>query len=165
MKNKKYQLKFLFFIVFVILFLFAFTDKTNSISKTKNFKLLKLEMSISAFGVENDSFPTIDMKIDFNSYKNNCVKSYYNPDIKSTTFSITRDEILHIEKLLTRENLNKLKNNYKTSTIDQPNATIIIYTNFKTYIVNDYGLLAEFPISKLYDIVLDRKKLIKSNFK
>jgi hypothetical protein len=115
--------------------------------------IVKIEMNLSAFGVESDDFPSIDAVIDFSSHKGICVKSFYNPANKGSTYSLTKSEIDSIKILLKIADLEKLKTEYKISWTDQPSSKTKIYTTKKTYVINDYGLEGDYPLKELYKIV------------
>jgi hypothetical protein len=94
-------------IYLIIIILFSFCSCTNSQNKIVKERhtpesILKIEMQLSAFGVESDSFPSIDAVIDFVIDSSNCKKSFYNPAIKGSVYSLDTNEIKNILKLLTR---------------------------------------------------------------
>jgi hypothetical protein len=115
--------------------------------------IVKIEMSLSAFGVESDDFPSIEALIDFGNYKANCVKSFYNPAIKGSTYSLTKREMESILALLKISDLEKLKTEYKVSKTDQPSSKTKIYTTKKIFVIDDYGLEGDKPLQELYKIV------------
>ena len=43
--------------------------------------ITRVEMNLSAFGVESDAFPSIDVLIDFTNDSSICKKSYYNTSV------------------------------------------------------------------------------------
>ncbi|HEY1038246.1 MAG TPA: hypothetical protein VGF30_02525, partial [Bacteroidia bacterium] len=116
-------------------------------------KIEKIEMNLSAFGVESDDFPSVDAVIDFIKDSSSCVKSFYNPEKKGSSYSLDKDEMQEILNLLQISEVQKLKTEYKVSISDQPNSTTIIYTNKTKYVIKDYGLCGEGPLRKLYGIV------------
>jgi len=115
--------------------------------------IIKIEMNLSAFGVESDVFPSIDVIIDFSKDTSICVKSFYNPANKDSTYSLTKSEMNSILKLLKIADLEKLKKEYKVSRSDQPSSKTKIYTTKNTFIVDDYGLEGDYPLQELYKIV------------
>lgn len=115
--------------------------------------VVKIEMNLSAFGVESDDFPSIDVIIDFAKDTNICVKSFYNPDYKGSTYSLTKGEMNIILKLIKIADLEKLKKEYTVGETDQPSSKTKIYTNKKTFIIDDYGLEGDYPLQELYKIV------------
>ena len=115
--------------------------------------IVKIEMSLSAFGVESDDFPSIDVVIDFSEDSSYCKKWFYNPAIKDTTYNLTKKEMHHIITLLTISDLKKLKKEYKVEKTDQPRSKTIISTTTTKFVINDYGLEGEYPLKELYKIV------------
>jgi hypothetical protein len=116
-------------------------------------QIVKIEMHLSAFGVESDDFPSIDAVIDFVHDTSVCVKSYYHPDKQGATYALTKSEMDSILKLLRRDDLEKLKPAYEVEWSDQPRSTTEIYTTKKVYRIDDYGLKGEDPLKALYRIV------------
>jgi len=110
-------------------------------------------MNLSAFGVESDNFPSIDVFIDFSKDYSNCIKTFYNPVYKGSTYSLTKKEMKEILKLVKSSDLEKLKKKYKVDMTDQPRSNTIIYTTKTKYTIDDYGLLGEYPLQELYKIV------------
>ncbi|MEO6883030.1 MAG: hypothetical protein ABI199_03290 [Bacteroidia bacterium] len=115
--------------------------------------IVKIEMNLSAFGVESDSYPSIHVLLDFIHDSSICVKSYYNPSIKGSTYSLTKNEMLSILKLLKIEDIVKLKKEYTVNLSDQPKSITKIYTTKKIFTITDYGLEGEYPLQELYKIV------------
>ncbi len=116
-------------------------------------KIEKIEMQLSAFGVESDDYPNIDVKIDFSNNTSTCVKSYYNPDKKGSSYALKQQELKEILTLLSISEIKKFKSEYKISHPDFPTSTTVIYTNKSKYIISDYGLEGDSVLKKLYDIV------------
>ena len=112
----------------------------------------RIEMNLSAFGVESDNFPSIVVSIDFVSGSSKCAKSYYNPIFKPTSETLPVDDIRKISLLFNNFDLTKLKANYAVSKTDQPTSTTIIYVGSRKFIVKDYGLIAPYPLQELYKI-------------
>jgi hypothetical protein len=115
--------------------------------------IIKIEMNLSAFGVESDDFPSIAAYIDFQKDSSNCKKSFYNPAYKDSTYSLTKIEIQKVLKILLSIDLEKLKKEYTVQTSDQPTSTTIIYTTGQNFITKDYGLKGEYPLQELYKTV------------
>ena len=115
--------------------------------------VIKIEMDLSAFGVESDYFPSARVLIDFVNDSNLCVKSFYNPAIKGCTYRLSKVEMAEIACLLTLPLLENLKNRYEVNRTDQPTSITKIYTAAKVYIIDDYGLDAPHPMDRLYEIV------------
>jgi hypothetical protein len=53
----------------------------------------KVEMHLSAFGVESDDYPSIDVIIDFTQDTSYCSKWFYNPSHKPSTYKLSIDEM------------------------------------------------------------------------
>jgi hypothetical protein len=113
----------------------------------------KIEMTLSAFGVESDDFPSINAYIDFKHDSSNCVKSYYNPAYKPSPYSLSLEEIKKILELLENFDLKKLKKEYRVSKTNQPASTMTIYAGQRKFVIKDYGLEGEYPLPELYKIV------------
>jgi hypothetical protein len=116
-------------------------------------KILKIEMQLSALGVESDDFPSIDVIIDFSKNASNCEKWFYNPANKGSTYSLSKNEMQSILELLKISDLEKLKKEYKVKSTDQPSSKLIIYTTKTKFVIDDYGLQGESPLQELYKIV------------
>ena len=115
--------------------------------------IVKIEMNLSAFGVESDDFPSIDVVIDFSRDTSVCMKSFYNPANKGSTYSLTKSEMNSILTLLKIDDLEKLKKEYKVDETDQPSSKTKIYMTKKIFVVDDYGLEGDYPLQELYKIV------------
>ena len=143
-----------FFILLITIATFSFCiPKSISPEPLLRESILKVEMNLSAFGVESDNFPSIKGYIDFPKDSNNFEKSYYNPAIKGSKYNLSHDEINKIRELLQNANLEKLKGEYKIGKTDQPTSTIIIYTSQRKFTIKDYGLEGEYPLQELYKLV------------
>lgn len=110
-------------------------------------------MNLSVFGVESDFVPSIKVFINLKTDSSFCKKTYYNPKYKDSTYSLSKNEINLIKELLKRSDLTRLKNKYSDNRSDQPTSTTKIYTNSKTFVIEDYGLNGESPLQGLYKIV------------
>ena len=110
-------------------------------------------MNLSAFGVESDDFPSIDGVIDFSKDTSICVKTFYNPANKSSTYSLSKTEMKNILKLLKMSDIEKLKKEYKVGRTDQPSSKTVIYTRKTKFTIDDYGLEGDYPLQDLYKIV------------
>lgn len=143
--------------LFLLLTIFTFNNCKSQTGKTYEIQSLdsvvKLEMNLSAFGVESDNFPTIDVYIDFAKDSGSCHKSYYNPKLKPSTYSLTSFELEEIKGLFKTTDFEKLKKEYTTNLSDQPTSTTKIYTTSRVYVIKDYGLKGDYPLEKLYDII------------
>jgi len=116
-------------------------------------QILKIEMNLSAFGVESDDFPSISAIIDFSEDTSHCVNSFYNPAYAGSTYALTKSEMRSILNLLVLEELEKLNNQYAVEWVDMPRSRTTIYTTNKTYVFDDYGLIGSSPLQELYKLV------------
>lgn len=141
-------------IILITLFSFLFHlsfAQTETIPVTNN--ILKVEMNLSAMGVESDDFPSINVIIDFKENTSRCVKSFYNPAYEGSVYSLTDSEMEAVKTLLELADLEALKEEYTTDYSDQPTSTIKISTIDKTYVTRDYGLKGDETLTKLYKLV------------
>ena len=115
--------------------------------------IVKVEMNLSAFGVESDDFPSIKAYVNFQTDSSNCEKSFYNPAYKNSTYYLSKAEIQQILKILMNSDVEKLKREFKVQSTDQPTSTITIYTSTKKIIIKDYGLKGDSPLQELYKVV------------
>jgi len=113
----------------------------------------KIEMHLSAFGVESDDFPSIDADIDFIKMESVCKKTFYNPAYKNSVYFLSGDTIMSVLKLLSDADLAGLKEKYSTTKTDQPSSTMKIFTAKKIYTIEDYGLTGTYPLQELYQMV------------
>jgi hypothetical protein len=140
------------FISLFIVLLLSFC-KTSRDGHSTKISILKIEMHLSAYGVESDNFPSIEAFVDFTKGSSNCTKSYYNPAFKSSSYELSVDEIKKALLLLQSSDLCKLKKEYKVNKTDQPTSTLIIYTNQQIFTIKDYGLEGEYPLQDLYKTI------------
>jgi hypothetical protein len=131
---------------------FTYSDKPIT-SKSQDELILKIEMSLSAFGVESDDFPSIDAVIDFSNDSSHCAKWFYNPSNKDSVYYLSKQEIQSVLALLRISDLEKLKTEYHTKKPDQPSSKTVVYTTKRKFIINDYGLIGAYPLTELYEIV------------
>jgi hypothetical protein len=113
----------------------------------------RIEMNLSAFGLESDDSPSIDCVIDFAGDSSRCSKSYYNPAYKPSTYRLTSAEMKKVLELFQTSALEKLKTEYTVSKTDQATSTTTIYVGQRKFVIKDYGLEGEFPLKELYKIV------------
>ena len=146
----------LLFFVFAFSLIFCFQYKAFG-EKVLTPKIVKIEMHLSAFGVESDSFPSISVYIDFVKDSNICEKSYYDPKIKSSVYKLSNGDVAKFFKLLNETDWNTFKTEYSVSLSDQPTSTIKIYTTNNSFSIKDYGLKADYPLTELYKIVYKLK--------
>ena len=125
----------------------------NYEARSSTGRVQRIEMHLSAFGVELDNFPSIDVFVDFTADSSHCKKWFYNPKYKDSVYSLSKAEMLIIASLIEKTDLSKLKKEYTVSKTDQPTSKTTIYFNNKTLQFNDYGLAADYPLPQLYKLV------------
>jgi hypothetical protein len=113
----------------------------------------RVEMSLSAFGVESDGAPYIRAIIDFENDSSFCERGYDNPVYKDSSWSLTKEERMTVLQLLLNADIKTLPKQYKVSMTDQPTSTMSIYKDKDTIRISDYGLIAEYPLNEVYKIV------------
>ena len=142
---------------FIILTLISCTENQNLTVITglveSPEKVLKLEMNLSAFGVEADHIPSISATIDFEKQTSKCVKSFFNPAYEGGTYELTQTEMNSVKELLEAAKLSELKKEYSVNYSDQLRSTLLIVTSENEYTVDDYGLVGDAPLQQIYDIV------------
>lgn len=126
---------------------------TIALENTHANKVLRLEMSLSAFGVESDNFPSIDAVVDFVVDSSLCKRSFYNPAFKPSSYVLAKTEIEELKKILSNTNLAGLKKEYSVNKTDQPTSTTSIYTTQQKFIIKDYGMESDSLLQKIYSIV------------
>jgi len=136
----------------LLLLLLNFTHCSPTTKPYNIPQVLMVEMNLSALGVESDNFPFIKVHIDFVKDSAICTRSYYDPAIKETTYSLSPAEIKKILSLLQNTELEKLKDTYTVAKTDQPTSTTTIYTSKKWFAIVDYGLKGDYPLQELYKI-------------
>lgn len=119
----------------------------------QNRSISKVEMHLSAYGVESDNFPSIDALIDFVHDSSHCKKWYYNPALKTSVYVLSNEEMKKILRLLKTSDIQRLKKEYRVGKTDQPTSTITIYTEREKFVIKDYGLEGEYPLQELYKLV------------
>ncbi len=127
----------------------------NNIAKVTplQYSITKLEMNLSAFGVESDDFPSIEVYVNFTNDSSNCKKSFYNPANKASVYSLSKNEIQQLREILMKTDLEKLKQEYTVQKTDQATSITTIYTTLKKITIKDYGLEGNYPMKELYKIV------------
>ena len=140
------------FLLIIIVFL-SIVSSSHSQEVALNNPVLKIKMALKAFGVESDDIPSIDAFIDFTTDSSICVKSFYHPDKKGGTYSLTKQEIKIIKELIEKINLSTVKKTYVYNVSDQPRSIITITTTTQNFVFDDYGLNGGFPLQELYKIV------------
>ena len=140
--------------IFVALFslLFQFSFSQTETTQKKN-TIFKIEMNLSAIGVESDDFPSIDAMIDFKLDSNICIKTFFNPAFDNQIYYLTNEQIEAVKSLLENTDLGQFKEEYTVPVSDQPTSTTKIATSDKTYVIRDYGLKGDETLTKLYQLV------------
>ena len=113
----------------------------------------KIEMNLSAFGVESDDFPSIQATVDILNDSSVCIKTFYNPSYPDSIYKLSRLEMDQIVKLLRLSDIRNLKKEYTVAKTDQPRSITTFITNTEEFTIDDYGLVGEYPLQKLYEIV------------
>lgn len=120
---------------------------------TQKISISKIDIHLSAFGVESDEFPSIEGYIDFAKELSQCTKSYYNPDFKGSNYQLSKGEMKKVLELLQAADLDKIKKEYTSNKSDQATSTLVIYTSQGNYTIKDYGLQGDRPLPDLYKII------------
>ena len=115
--------------------------------------ITRIEMQLSAFGVESDDFPSIRAVVDLSQDTSFCVKSFYSSAFEGSTYSLSKNEMQSVRALLDPSDIENLKAEYSVSKTDQPRSTTTFHTTKRTFAVDDYGLEGEYPLQELYEIV------------
>lgn len=143
-------------ILLLILVLFS-NCKSNQIDSSEKWSgdnsISKVEMTLSAFGVESDDYPSIDVSLDFANDTSYCKRWYYNPKYKASVYQLSHDKMLEALSLLQNADLESIKKDYTTDLSDQPTSTTIIYKGQQKIVIKDYGLKGDYPLQDLYRIV------------
>ena len=136
------MVRLLLFLVFIMTFIGC-----------KNQEINKIEMHLSAYGVESDNFPDIKGFIDFEKGTSLCKISYYNPIYRPSEYSFSEEEKVRILDILEGINLDLLKENYSVRKTDQATSILIIYAKKKVYRIEDYGLEGDAPLPEIYKLI------------
>lgn len=142
-----------FLLLSLALVSFSSDHSSLGVSQKKARDILRVDMHLSALGVESDDFPSIDASIDFAHNSNVCTKTYYNPAYKGSAYHLSGGEVRQLLVLLQKADFEILKKRYRVSKTDQPTSTIIVHTDSKTYSIEDYGLEGDYPLQKMYSLV------------
>ena len=145
------RFNFLLLILFGLSFCTPSQNNASRLNPATNV-ITKIDMDLSAFGVESDDFPSIKAHLDFQNDSNICVKSFYNPAYKGFIYRLNKTETQKILNLLKNLDLEKFKKEYSVRSTDQPTSTIIIYTTTNQYSIKDYGLRGDYPLQEIYKI-------------
>jgi len=142
-----------FLFIMTILFIGCNSSAQNDIIDKNIDSVVKIEMNLSAFGVESDDFPSIYAVINLVNRTSECKKSYYAPSKQNKTYILSINEINKIIEILQNTDLEKFRNEYKVNKTDQPRSIMTIYTKKRKYIIDDYGLESDTTLIKIYNIV------------
>ena len=115
--------------------------------------VLRVEMNLSAFGVESDNFPSVLAEIDFVKDSSYCRKTFYDPISHDFEYSLTTAEIETIKQMLQSSDLKKLRGTYTVALTDQPTSKMVIYTEQGKFEISDYGLKGDNPLPEIYKMV------------
>jgi hypothetical protein len=119
-----------------------------------NNKINKLEMQLSASGIEADHFPNIDATIDFTNDSSSCHKWFSNPAFKSFVYVVPKADIHKILNILKYADLNTIKRRkFDTGKSDQLSSKMKIYSDKKTIVVSDFGLEGSYTLREIYKLV------------
>ncbi|MFI5148918.1 MAG: hypothetical protein ACHQRM_04240 [Bacteroidia bacterium] len=110
-------------------------------------------MKLSAFGVEADDFPSIDVYMDFEKDSSHCRKWYFNPAYKESTYSLTKPEMATLRHFLENADLNNLIHVRTLRASDQPTSTLTVYKRKEVIVIKDYGLDGDYPLKEIYKLV------------
>jgi hypothetical protein len=145
MKNK--------FVGLVITIAFLSCAGSTPKADTRPNRTLKVEMHLSAFGVESDNFPNIDALIDLSADSSYCKKWFYDPAHKTSVYRLTKKEMREVLQLVNSSAIHTLKKEYTIPSTDQPTSTMTVYSTTDTLQCKDYGLEGPSPLKELYKIV------------
>ena len=141
----------------ILILLLAITacDRHSGSSKESEVidTITKIEMNLSAYGVESDDFPSIRATIDFLNDSSICIRTFYNPSYADSIYKLSESEMKQIVKLLRFSDIRNLKKEYTVAKTDQPRSITTIITNTGEFTIDDYGLVGEYPLQELYEIV------------
>ncbi len=139
----------------ILISLFSCTQiekKEDSLSKNEHMlDIQKIEMNLDSYGVEGD-YPNIVGEINFYKKQSSFYKSFFNPSLKDSSYSLTKNEIDTIYQLFDFKNGINFNSKYSVDKTDQPTSRIKIYTNKLIYEIEDYGLTANSRLNKIYSI-------------
>lgn len=136
----------------ILIFLFG-NPQIGKAQRLTDSSVNKIEMILSAFGVESDGFPNIQATIDLKKDTSICNVSYYDPKFKDTSYRLDKKDIDYIKSLLNKYDVKRLQRNYTVSKTDQPTSITIFYLSDEKIEIKDYGLVEELPLKRLYDLV------------
>lgn len=110
-------------------------------------------MYLNPNGIKSESFPAIDAKIDFVEMKSRCLRKYPSPRMRDSYYFLSEKEIDELLLTLNQSDLSHLQKTYSVTNETLPKSICIIYTKENKYIIEDYGLNGEYPLSEMYRVV------------
>lgn len=119
-------------------------------------KIKSIEISISAFGVESDYFPSVFCSINYEKNESVFTESYYNPALKGKKTTMTISEMNVIKKIISYCDLNSLNVWDKTTISDQATGIIKVNYNDTFFQVEDYGLDGSLTAQTLFILLLNK---------
>jgi hypothetical protein len=140
-------------VLLAMIFIYSGCHFSASRPEASTRRFLRLEMQLSAFGVEADHFPNADAYIDFLKDSSKIKMSCYNPKHKDSSYSLTTAEIGQTREMLEKTDFSKLRNEYPAATVDMPTCRIKIFTDKDSISIIDHGAVADRPLPGLYEIV------------
>lgn len=126
------------FILSCSLVLLVFNCKMKAIKQVNSEDVSRIEMRLSAFGVESDGFPSINAKMDLKNDTSYCEVSYYDPKFSGVIYRLSKADLDSVRYLVTHTDLRSLKKEYRGSAPDQPASTTIFYIGDDSIKVLDY---------------------------
>jgi hypothetical protein len=121
----------------------------------------KIEMNLSAFGVESDGAPNIRAIVDIKNDTSYCNVSYYDPRFRAFTYRLTKTDMDSIRSLIARCDIRKLKKEYTVASTDQPSSITIFYLPGDSVRISDYGCEGPSPLHELYLLVYKPEKTVR----
>ncbi len=122
-----------------------------------NDTIVKLEMHLSAMGVESEGFPNVDVVIDLKADTGNGSKWYFEPFFQPEKYSFSKADIKKVLGMIDTADLDRIKRERVTTrrtATDQPTATTIItYTSGRKLVLDDYGMVCTGPMRDIYLLV------------
>jgi hypothetical protein len=141
------------------LFFLGQNCKVKTVKQVDFEDVSRIEMKLSAFGVESAGFPNISATVDLKNDTSYCEVSYYDPAFRGTSYRLTKADMDSVRYLVTHYDLRTLKQEYRVQMTDHPTSTTIFYLRDGSVKVMDYSVnYGGFPLKDLYRWVykLDR---------
>ena len=128
------------------------SGRTVEAERPGELRVTRVDMTLSAFGVEADELPSIEVHIDFEQNRGTARRTYFNPAYKPSTYQLTGTDLHGLRALLRAADLSALHGQYAASATDLPTSTIVVHTTKQQYVIRDYGLVGDYPLRELYAI-------------